>query len=100
MTTPHPPGLDRFGRGYPRPQMVRRDWVSLNGAWDFSLDPDQRYHSPADVPWDRTINVPFSPETEASGIAEPEFFRACWYRLRVAAPRVPASGRLLLHFGA
>jgi len=92
--------LDEYGRGYPRPQMVRPEWTSLNGRWDFSLDPDQRCHGPADVRWDRTITVPFSPETVASGIEDPAFFRSCWYRRRVPTPPVPERGHLLLHFGA
>src|SRR6476469_2148453 len=92
--------LDEYGRGYPRPQMMRPEWISLNGRWEFSLDPDQRCHGPAEVRWDRTITVPFSPETVASGIEEPAFFRSCWYRRRVPTPPVPERGHLLLHFGA
>ena len=24
---------------YPRPQLVRSDWLNLNGPWEFELDP-------------------------------------------------------------
>ena len=92
--------FDTFGRGYPRPQMVRPEWISLNGQWEFSLDPGQRCQGPAEVRWDRTITVPFSPETAASGVEEPAFFRVCWYRRHVPVPPIPDRGRLLLHFGA
>src|SRR5688500_10431112 len=25
---------------YPRPQMVRKDWLNLNGLWDYTTDKD------------------------------------------------------------
>jgi beta-galactosidase/beta-glucuronidase len=86
-------------RGYPRPQLVRSAWQTLDGAWDFALDPDAVWRSPSAVSFSRTITVPFTPETEASGIGETGFFRACWYRRTFSAP-LAAQQRLLLHFGA
>lgn len=86
--------------GYPRPQLVRGGWLSLNGAWDFALDPEALWRAPADVRFDRTIEVPFSPETPASGVGEAGFFRACWYRRTVPVPALEDGARLLLHFGA
>ena len=85
------------GHGYPRPQLVRGPWVSLNGAWDFALDRDAE--RPERVSFDRQIIVPFAPETPASGIEVPTVNR-CWYRrsFRVEAPRDDAS--IQLHFGA
>jgi len=74
--------------------------VSLDGPWDFALDPDARWRRPGEVVWDRTIRVPFPPETVASGVADSGFYKACWYRRRVAAPPLPPNGRLLAHFGA
>ncbi|WP_437631467.1 glycoside hydrolase family 2 TIM barrel-domain containing protein [Sorangium sp. So ce854] len=56
--------------GYPRPQLRRAGWTSLNGTWAFALDPEARWRRPGDVAWDRDIEVPFSPETEQSGIGE------------------------------
>jgi beta-galactosidase/beta-glucuronidase len=91
--------LDAMGRGYPRPQLRRDQWHSLNSAWDFAIDEhgDKRI---GDVVWDRTIVVPFSPETVRSGIADTSFYIACWYRRRLYAPAVAAGKRLILHFGA
>jgi beta-galactosidase/beta-glucuronidase len=88
------------GRAYPRPQLVRDNWVPLNGPWDFALDPDAVWRHPGEVTWDRSIVVPFSPETPASGIDNPGFYEACWYRRDVAIDRPNDGGRVLLHFGA
>jgi beta-galactosidase/beta-glucuronidase len=86
--------------GYPRPQLQRSDWVSLNGAWQFALDPEGGLLRPADVVWTHTIEVPFAPETPASGVHDTSLFRACWYRREFDVPRLEHGQRLLLHFGA
>ncbi|HYO14206.1 MAG TPA: glycoside hydrolase family 2 TIM barrel-domain containing protein [Thermoanaerobaculia bacterium] len=86
--------------GYPRPQLQRDSWESLNGPWDFALDPQARWRTPKEVSWTRTILVPFSPETSASGIDDTSFYRRCWYRRTFEAPRLQNGERLLLHFGA
>jgi beta-galactosidase/beta-glucuronidase len=88
------------GRGYPRPQLVRKDWISLNGAWDFAFDPDGLWQQPSEVEWTRTIQVPFAPETRTSGINYTGFFRVCWYRREISPPSMKSGERLLLHFGA
>ena len=88
------------GRGYPRPQLCRAEWQSLNGEWDFALDPQGQWADPPDVEWTARIVVPFSPETTASQVHETGFFKACWYRRRVPASQVAPGKRLLLHFGA
>ena len=88
-TTPHP-----------RPQMRRESWQSLNGAWDFCKGREQVYRSPAEVRWESKIEVPFSPETEASGVADQGFYMAVWYRRSwEQAPLAPGK-RLLVHFEA
>jgi hypothetical protein len=80
--------------------LQRPDRQSLDGTWDFALDRDARWAAPEDVGWDRTITVPFAPETPASGIADTSFFRACWYRRAFDAPPLAGGQRLILHFGA
>src|SRR5215207_6340942 len=102
-----PGGSDRAGgglRGYPRPQLRRSEWLCLNGEWEFALDPPGAWTQPAQVRWEgRRIVVPFSPETERSGIGHTAFFRACWYRKAfdraVLAPGLADGERLHLHFG-
>ena len=78
--------------GYPRPLLQRAFWISLDGEWDFRLDPEAEYTSPAQVHWNRRIRVPFSPETPASGIGETGFYRACWYRRQFEKPEAGAGG--------
>ena len=89
-----------LGRGYPRPQLVRESWMPLNGEWEFALDHDAIYRGPADVLWDRTIAVPFAPETPASGVGDQGFYHACWYCRDFALMRPTDGSRILLHFGA
>ncbi len=86
--------------GYPRPQLERDGWISLDGEWEFALDPDQCWKLPHEPDWNARIQVPFSPETPASGIANTGFYRACWYRRQFECPRLAVDERLLLHFGA
>jgi beta-galactosidase/beta-glucuronidase len=90
----------RAGRGSPLPQLRRAGWVSLDGTWEFAIDADARWRRPEDVRFDRRIVVPFSPETERSGVGETGFFRACWYRRTFERPSLGPNERLLLHFGA
>ncbi|HEY0733982.1 MAG TPA: glycoside hydrolase family 2 TIM barrel-domain containing protein [Herpetosiphonaceae bacterium] len=85
---------------YPRPQLRRANWTSLNGPWDFSLDPDAAWKRPDQVEWNATITVPFSPETPASGINQTGFYRACWYRRSFERPQLKPEEQLILHFGA
>ena len=92
--------VDATGRGYPRPQLQRDTWQSLNGRWDFALDPDARWRVPNEVGWSEQIEVPFAPEASASRIGYTGFFRACWYRRQVELPATDAGQRWLLHFGA
>jgi hypothetical protein len=85
---------------YPRPLLQRSRWSSLNGPWEFAIDRVGAWQTPEEVSFDRVIQVPFSPETEASGIGEKGYFMACWYRRRFAPPPLAPGQRLLLHFGA
>jgi beta-galactosidase/beta-glucuronidase len=92
--------LDATRRGYPRPQLRRQQWISLNGLWEFALDRGGTCTGPDDVQWSSRILVPFAPEAPGSGVADTSFFKACWYRSRVDLPPLPPGFRRLLHFGA
>ncbi|NNM07371.1 MAG: hypothetical protein HKO65_19915, partial [Gemmatimonadetes bacterium] len=100
---------------YPRPQMVRPDWVNLNGSWDLAILPRD---DPEPTSYAEDILVPFPVESSLSGVGrkvEPE--ERIWYRRAFPHPEPasgadpasgaePASGphlagtRWLLHFGA
>ena len=98
---PNQPGSRAsWTHGYPRPQLQRSHWTSLNGIWDFALDPEGVWGHPNDVPFTSRIQVPFAPETPASGVADTGFFRTVWYRRAIDLDHVPAGKRILLHFGA
>lgn len=88
------------GHAYPRPQLERPEWLSLNGSWDFAIDADGTWRRPDQINWNSRIEVPFAPEAPISGINQRGFFQACWYRRRVPLPPLAADERLLLHFGA
>ena len=73
---------------YPRPNLRRADWLSLDGEWELGVG-----DRPA---FERRINVPFCPESELSGIGE-RVGDVLWYRRTFDAP---AAERLHLHLGA
>ncbi|WP_406673905.1 sugar-binding domain-containing protein [Nonomuraea sp. N2-4H] len=87
---------------YPRPQMVRPDWLNLNGPWQFEIDAGdtglERGLRERDLAG--TITVPFAPESELSGIGNTDFMPTVWYRRTVTIPAEWAGRRTLLHFGA
>jgi len=83
---------------YPRPQFVRSDWLNLNGLWQFGIGkPDVE---PTKWQFDRTIVVPFAPESKASGVEHTGFMRAVRYQRLVTIPDEWAGRRVLLHVGA
>ncbi|AFZ14382.1 glycoside hydrolase family 2 sugar binding protein [Crinalium epipsammum PCC 9333] len=84
---------------YPRPQLQRSNWKSLNGQWKFSFDDQGQYSCPNHLSeWTHTIEVPFAPESVRSGVGDTGFHPNCWYEREVEIQR--GEGRVLLHFGA
>ncbi|WP_144555349.1 glycoside hydrolase family 2 protein [Bacillus sp. X1(2014)] len=89
---------------YPRPQLVRKDWVNLNGEWDFAFDDNnvglkEKWFQNGDT-FDRKINVPFAYQTKLSGINDPSFHDYVWYSRDFTVPKGWNNQRVLLHFGA
>ncbi len=87
----------------PVPHRVREGWLDLTGEWRFGYDDagrgiDERWYGEHDSGFDRTITVPFPPESELSGIGDKGFHPVVWYRRTVSL--TPGSGRTVLHFGA
>ena len=88
---------------YPRPQLRRAQWQDLRGPWGFAHDDEDigrgRAWSRGDGPFDATIQVPYPPESELSGIHDPAVHPVVWYRRVVRIAAVGADRRVLLHFG-
>ena len=87
---------------HPRPRLTRDRWVDLNGPWGFAYDDDDvgldgRWQDHPER-FNRTIVVPFPPESQASGIGDTGFHPVVWYRRTFEAHH--GDGRTLLHFGA
>jgi beta-galactosidase/beta-glucuronidase len=91
---------------YPRPQLRRSEWLSLNGPWRFRFDNEMRFRLPRQIhEWPLTIRVPFAPETKLSGIEDTGFHRCVWYEREFEYQADPpnhsgARHRVILHFGA
>ena len=89
---------------YPRPQMVRDEWINLNGIWEIAVVPDGGGR-PSEYP-DKVL-VPFPVESSLSGLARTVApGDRVWYRRFFSLPNRPAmdgSGeephRWFLHFG-
>ena len=78
---------------YPRPTLVRSDWLNLNGYWDWK-DGNEKLDG-----FTHRILVPFPIESTLSGIAR--HTERCVYRRTFTIP--PDWGKdnhILLHFGA
>jgi hypothetical protein len=83
---------------YPRPQMVRKDWMNLNGLWELAITQKQ---DPRPSAFTQQILVPYPVESALSGVAHlvtPE--ERIWYRRAVEIPASWMAGRVLLNFGA
>ncbi len=79
---------------YPRPQMRRDSYVNLNGLWEFGVSENA-------IPvYDKTIRVPFCPESLLSGIHQ-HFDEGSFlhYRRTFTLPESFCKGRVLLHIG-
>lgn len=95
---------------YPRPQLVRDSHVALDRVCGFVYDDgnrgrDEHWETRPEV-FDRQIQLPFAPESPASGIGDTGYHPVVWYRLELSAADLEKAGRgsqgerLILHFGA
>lgn len=82
---------------YPRPQFVRDSYINLNGTWDYVIKKSQGLPNT----FTAQITVPFSPETEISGVCrfiKPDeylFYQKCF-----TLPEGFNKGRVFVNFGA
>jgi len=92
-------------REYPRPQLQRKDWICLNGLWEYTggkdkpdaENPEKAVLSFGDRP--EKIKVPFCPEASLSGIGRRQEINM-WYRRRISIPPSWKGRQVLIHFGA
>lgn len=89
---------------YPRPQFVRKDWLCLNGEWEFAFDDsregEREQWQKSDKAYPRRIKVPFAFQSKLSGIGESGFHDVIWYRRTFEVPQAWEGQRVILHFGA
>ena len=75
---------------YPRPQMMRNDWLCLNGKWKFLCGKTES-----------SIVVPFCPESILSGISfKTDPGLELIYSRSFSIPESWYGKRILIHFGA
>lgn len=89
---------DSVWREYPRPQMQRKNWMNLNGLWQYAVTAKD-----ADKPegWDGEILVPFAIEAPLSGVGKRlRASEALWYQRTLKQLAKEDGQRTLLHFEA
>lgn len=87
---------DNVHQEYPRPQLVRDDWMNLNGIWQF-----QGGSAGESLPsgtLSEEILVPFPVESALSGIMRREPY--CWYKRSFEVPSNWSGQDIMLNFGA
>ncbi len=90
---------------YPRPDLVRKAWINLNGEWEYATDRAcsgraRKLYEADSLP--ERITVPFCRESRLSGIGDRDFCECVWYRRRVVLPEayLAEDRRVILHIGA
>ncbi len=86
---------------HPCPQMRRDRWRDLNGEWKFTFDDEYKYFRPSQISnWTHKINVPFCPESKASGVEDNSFHTNYWYERDFNLPFDLNGGKVLLRCNA
>lgn len=89
---------------YPRPQLERREWMCLNGKWDYiggrqvasALNPDKPIDFSGKV---AQILVPYCPESVLSGIQRDQEMNM-WYRRTFEIPAAWKERQVIVNFEA
>lgn len=82
---------------YPRPQMTRGQWLSLNGIWQYQPGAAADI-APTGKSLASEILVPYPVESALSGVME--HHDRLWYRRTFTVPAAWAGQRVILHFNA
>lgn len=75
---------------HPNPQFQRDNFINLNGEWAFKMESEE---------FDKTINVPFCPESKLSGIGDTNAHEGCSYKKEVKLDDIEGK-KILFHIGA
>lgn len=82
---------------YPRPQMVRENWMNLNGLWNYAIT--NLNTVPTYV--EGEILVPFAVESALSGVGRRiTKENILWYQREFTVPSEWNGQNIILHFGA
>ena len=84
-------------REYPRPQLVRKDWMNLNGLWQYA-EASAGEAPPTGRTLPGRILVPFPIESALSGVMKSA--ERLWYRRTFEVPKSWEGRRVILRFGA
>ncbi len=82
---------------YPRPQFKRDSYLSLNGEWDYAIRPLSYF----DGKFTGKITVPYSPESELSGVSRAlKKNEALWLKKCFSVPKKFNRSKIFLNIGA
>jgi hypothetical protein len=83
---------------YPRPQMVRTNWLNLNGIWQFQAGVTNTDAVPTNQTLSSQILVPYPMESAISGVMH--YYAWSWYRQTFTVPTAWSGKRIILHLDA
>jgi hypothetical protein len=90
---------DKAWPEYPRPQLVRADWLNLNGPWDYAVS--KKEETTPVTAYTGKILVPFSYCSVLSGVTKLlTQYQRLWYHRTFEVPGGWKGKRVVLHFGA
>ena len=96
---------DSVWQEYPRPSMQRKDWMNLNGIWQYYKRSSIKYdYEKSTSLFSKAILVPFPVESALSGIMDKNYSAnrkaTHMYRRTFTLPEDFKGKNVLLHFGA
>jgi hypothetical protein len=83
---------------YPRPQLVRSNWLNLNGLWQFQAGTNSSDPVPTNQTLSSQILVPYPMESAISGVMQ--YNAWSWYRRTFTVPAGWGGQRIILHLDA
>lgn len=95
--------MKHYVKTYPRPQFVRKEWKNLNGEWEFIFD---EYNEGEDKEYfvnfpkeNNKIQVPFTHETQLSGIQDESVHNVVWYHKEITISKNELNNKkVVIHF--